>query len=229
MRSEPESHGTDAVKKPFNDPFRRLKIAPKEEKPKAPAPAPAPPPPPRQKSLTDDELWQLATDGAAPLEDRSERIRPGPRPQAMVPAQLDPEIAAYEELRALVRGEAPFDLADSDEFIEGSVHGLDPRVVRRLRKGEFAVQGHVDLHGMTREEAKAALDTYLSQARQAGKRCVLVVHGRGLHSKDQVPVLKDAVKRWMATARFAERVLAFATARPHDGGAGAVYVLLRRL
>jgi len=206
LRSEPESHGTDAVKKPFNDPFRRLKIAPKEEKPKAPAPAPA-----------------------APLEDRSERIRPGPRPQAMVPAQLDPEIAAYEELRALVRGEAPFDLADSDEFIEGSVHGLDPRVVRRLRKGEFAVQGHVDLHGMTREEAKAALDTYLSQARQAGKRCVLVVHGRGLHSKDQVPVLKDAVKRWMATARFAERVLAFATARPHDGGAGAVYVLLRRL
>jgi DNA-nicking Smr family endonuclease len=58
---------------------------------------------------------------------------------------------------------------------------------------------------------------------------VLVVHGRGLHSKDQVPVLKEALKRWMATARFAEHVLAFATARPHDGGAGAVYVLLRRL
>jgi len=171
----------------------------------------------------------MATDGAAPLEDRKERIRPGPQPQAMVPAQLDPEIAAYEELRALVRGDAPFDIADSDEFIEGSVHGLDPRVVRRLRKGEFAVQGHVDLHGMTRDEAKAALEAYVFQARQSGKRCVLVVHGRGLHSKDQVPVLKDAVKRWMSTARFAEHVLAFATARPHDGGAGAVYVLLRRV
>jgi DNA-nicking Smr family endonuclease len=218
-----------AGKKPFNNPFRAAKLPPKEEPAKAPAPPPkAAPPPPRREGLTDDELWRLATDGAAPLEDRKERIRPGPQPQAVVPAQLDPEIEAYEELRALVRGDAPFDLVDSDEFIEGSVHGLDPRVVRRLRKGEFAVQGHVDLHGMTREKAKAALDMYLAGARHGGKRCVLVVHGRGLHSKDQVPVLKEALKRWMTTA-FAEHVLAFATARPHDGGAGAVYVLLRRL
>ena len=217
------------MKKPFNNPFRGLKLPPKEEKPKAPAPKPPPPPPPRREGLTDEDLWQMATDGAAPLTDRKERIRPGPRPQARVPPQLDPEIAAYEELRALVRGEAPFDLADSDEFIEGCVHGLDPRVVRRLRKGEFAIQGHVDLHGMTREEAKAALEAYVSRARHSGKRCILVVHGRGLHSKDQVPVLKDALKRWMMTARFAEHVLAFATARPHDGGAGAVYLLLRRL
>ena len=217
------------MKKPFNNPFRGLKLPPEEEKPKAPAPEPPPPPPPRREGLTDEELWQMATDGAAPLEDRKERTRPGPRPQARVPPQLDPEIAAYEELRALVRGDAPFDLADSDEFIEGCVHGLDPRVVRRLRKGEFAIQGHVDLHGMTREEAKAALEAYVSRARHSGKRCILVVHGRGLHSKDQVPVLKDALKRWMMTARFAEHVLAFATARPHDGGAGAVYLLLRRL
>jgi len=216
------------VKKPFNNPFRGLKLPPKKEPP-APPPKPPPPPPPRREGLSDEDLWQMAIDGAAPLEDRQERIRPGPRPQARVPAQLDPEIVAYEELRALVRGEAPFDLSDSDEFIEGSVHGLDPRVVRRLRKGEFAVQGHVDLHGMTREEAKAALEAYVLRARHAGKRCVLVVHGRGLHSKDQVPVLKDALKRWMATARFSEHVLAFATARPHDGGAGAVYLLLRRV
>ncbi len=68
----------------------------------------------------------------------------------------------------------------------------------------------------------------MTHSRQQGKRCVLVVHGRGLHSKDQVPVLKDALKRWMGTARFARHVLAFATARPHDGGAGAVYVLLKK-
>src|SRR3954468_785305 len=157
LLSEPESRGTDrrvAGKKPFNNPFKGVKLPPKDEPPKAPAPPPkpAPPPPARREGLTDDELWGLAIDGAAPLEDRKERIRPGPQPQAVVPAQLDPEIEAYEELRALVRGEAPFDLVDSDEFIEGSVHGLDPRVVRRLRKGEFAVQGHVDLHGMTRSE-----------------------------------------------------------------------------
>jgi DNA-nicking Smr family endonuclease len=152
-----------------------------------------------------------------------------PEPIAVPAEPLDPELAAYDELRALVTGAAPFDIADSDEFIEGAARGLDRHVLRRLRKGEFAVQAHVDLHGLTRDEARSELENFLQRSRQAGKRCVLVVHGRGLHSKDQVPVLKDALKRWMSTARFADHVLAFATARPHDGGLGAVYVLLRRL
>lgn len=125
-------------------------------------------------------------------------------------------------------GDAPFDLSDSDEFIEGRVPGLDANIVRRLRRGEFAIQDHIDLHGMTREEAKATVDAFLKKARGAGKRCVLLVHGRGIHSKDQMPILKDALKHWLATARFGRHVLAFATARPVDGGAGALYVLLRR-
>jgi DNA-nicking Smr family endonuclease len=216
------------VKKPFNNPFRGIKVDPPKKEAPPPKPPPAPPPP-RQEGLSDDDLWTLATEGAAKLADRSARIKPGPQPLTVAPVPLDPEIEAYEELRALVSGASPFDLSDSDEFIEGCVHGLDPRVVRRLRRGEFAVQGHVDLHGMTREEARRELEAFLSRSRQSGRRCVLVVHGRGLHSKDQVPVLKDALKRWMATARFADHVLAFATARSHDGGAGAVYVLLRRL
>jgi DNA-nicking Smr family endonuclease len=128
-----------------------------------------------------------------------------------------------------VTGEVAFDISDSDEFIEGHARGLDPHVVRRLRRGELSVQGHVDLHGMLKDEAKAELEAFLARSRQQGKRCVLVVHGRGLHSKDQVPVLKEALKRWMHTARFARHVLGFATARPHDGGAGAVYVLLKRI
>jgi DNA-nicking Smr family endonuclease len=101
-------------------------------------------------------------------------------------------------------------------------------VLRKLRKGEIAVQGHVDLHGLTRAEARTALERFLLAARQGGKRCVLVVHGRGLHSKDQIPVLKTSVQLWLTRGRIARWVLAFATARPHDGGAGAVYVLLRR-
>jgi DNA-nicking Smr family endonuclease len=218
-------------KKPFNNPFGRLKQD-RPAPPEKPAPAlpdpPAPPPEPRQP-LSDDDLWALATEGAAPLADRSARIKPDPEPIAVASGPLDPELAAYDELRALVSGAAPFDIADSDEFIEGAARGLDHHVLRRLRRGEFAVQAHVDLHGLTREEARGELESFLSRARQGGKRCVLVVHGRGLHSKDQMPVLKDALKRWMNTARFADHVLAFATARPHDGGLGAVYVLLRRL
>jgi len=227
-------------KKPFNNPFDRLNL--KEEEPAAPAPVPAPATGPdkvstdpqatrpvRRGSLTEDELWALAVEGAAPLADRSARIKPDPQPIATAQVPLDPELAAYDELRALVDGAAPFDIADSDEFIEGSARGLDHHVLRRLRRGEFAVQGHVDLHGLTRDEARSELEAFLARSRQGGKRCVLVVHGRGLHSKDQMPVLKDALKRWMSTARFADHVLAFATARPHDGGLGAVYVLLRRL
>jgi DNA-nicking Smr family endonuclease len=148
---------------------------------------------------------------------------PGPPEEAW-----HPDLEAIDALRALVAGDAPFDLSDSDEFIEGRVQGLDPGVVRKLRRGEFSVQGHLDLHGMTREEAKGAVDAYLRSARSAGKRCVLLVHGRGLHSKEQLPVLKDALRTWLATARFGRHVLAFATARPADGGAGAIYVLLRR-
>jgi DNA-nicking Smr family endonuclease len=230
-------------KKPFNNPFGAVKL------PEQPAPAPDEPAAAsegeepaiekgpaagpsssraRAQGLSDEELWALAIEGADPLLDRSAPIRPGPAPVARKAGPLDPDLEAYDELRALVQGEVAFDLSDSDEFIQGGARGLDPRVLRRLRKGEFSVQGHVDLHGLSRDEARPMLEAFLAAARAAKKRCVLVVHGRGLHSKDQMPVLKDALKRWMATARFARHVLAFATARPHDGGAGAVYVLLRR-
>lgn len=217
-------------KRPFNNPFGAVKLPARPAPALAPErePAAAPAPPPRRQALSEEELWALATEGADPLRDRSAPIRPGPSPVAHAALPLDPDLHAYDELRALVSGEVAFDLSDSDEFIEGGARGLDPRVLRRLRRGDFSVQGHLDLHGLSREEARPLLEAFLSAARAAKKRCVLVVHGRGLHSKDQVPVLKDALKRWMTTARFAQHVLAFATARPHDGGAGAVYVLLRR-
>ena len=214
--------------KPFNNPFGVVKLPEQPKPPAAPPAKKAAPPAVRSAGLTEDELWSLAVDGAEPLLDRSGRIKPAPVPLSVAQAPLDPDIQAYDELRALVSGDAPFDIADSDEFIEGAQQGLDPRVLKKLRRGEFSVQGHLDLHGLFKDDAKAALEAYLTRARHEGKRCVLVVHGRGLHSKDQVPVLKEALKRWMGTARFAQHVLAFATARPHDGGAGAAYLLLRR-
>jgi len=225
--------GKRPFEKPFNNPFERLRElarpaptdtraprAPALPPPPAPAPAPAPEP-------TEDELWALATRGARPVERGSDRVAPPP-PRGADGPFFHPDLEAIDALRALVAGDAPFDLSDSDEFIEGRVAGLDQAVVRKLRRGEFAVQDHLDLHGMTRDEAKAAVDAFLRKARSGGKRCVLLVHGRGLHSKDQLPVLKEALRAWLASARLARHVLAFATARPADGGAGAIYVLLRR-
>jgi DNA-nicking Smr family endonuclease len=213
--------------RPFNDPFSKLRaLAAAEPPPPRPAPpAPAPPPPPRE--ATPDELWAGAVAGVRRVEDGHGTIAP-PRPKGAPETFWDPELEAVDQLRALVSGDAPFDLSDTDEFFEGRVAGIDANLVRKLRRGEYAVQGHVDLHGMTREEAKGAVERFLRASRNAGKRCVLVVHGRGLHSKDQLPVLKEALRAWLSTARFSRHVLAFATARPADGGGGAVYVLLRR-
>jgi len=216
------------AKKPFNDAFSKLRerreAAPPRAPPSPPTPAP-PPPPPREP--TEEELWARELAGVRPVARGSDRIGP-PRPPPAPGVFWDPDLEAVDALRALVNGDGPFDLADGDEFIEGRAPGVDGNLVRKLRRGEFAVQGHVDLHGLTRGEAKAAVDRFLRQSRGAGKRCVLVVHGRGIHSKDQLPILKDALRTWLATARFGRHVLAFATALPVDGGAGAVYVLLRR-
>ena len=223
-------------KKPWNsaleEKLRELKAKEAKGKPapSRPPPSPAqkpPPPAPRPAAGPEEDLWASAVAGVARLQDPHPVVGP-PTPAEPKPFR-DPDLDALEELHALVQGERPFDLADSDEFIEGWVTGLDVRVVRRLRHGEYAVQGHLDLHGMLKDEAKAAVERFLRDARTAGKRCVLLVHGRGLHSKDQLPVLKEALKRWLGTARFGKHVLAFATARPQDGGAGALYVLLRKL
>jgi len=179
--------GKKQANEPFNAAFSKLKerIAPAARPPpRAPPRREPPPPPPPPREATEDELWSQATTGVAPLPDRPAVAVPAPPARPPEPF-WHPDLEALKELEALVSGEAPFDLADSDEFIEGRVPGLDPGIVRRLRKGEFAVQGHLDLHGLTREEAKGAVDRYLREARQAGKRCVLLVHGRGMHSKDQ--------------------------------------------
>jgi DNA-nicking Smr family endonuclease len=220
--------------KPFNNPFVSVKLPPKPDPEKPPPPQQRrdePPPAPRPRpdaALTEDELWTLAVDGANPLADRSSRIKPPPPKLSLAPQPLDPDLVAYDELRAFVTGEVPFEIEGGDEFIEGHARGLDLHLVHKLKRGDFSVQAHVDLHGLLKDEAKTQLEAFLLRSRQQGKRCVLVVTGRGLHSKDQVPVLKEALKRWMSTARFARHVLAFATARPHDGGSGAVYVLLKR-
>ena len=217
-----------ADKKPFHNPFGKLRELRKQTSAPVVPPRPSSPrPSPPRREPTDADLWAAAVAGARPVEERNKVVAPGP-PRAATPEFWHADLDALKELEALVSGEAPFDISDSDEYIEGRVSGLDPALVRKLRRGEFSVQAHLDLHGKSRGEAKGEVDAFLRRSREQGKRCVLLVHGRGLHSKDQVPVLKDALRSWLATARFGRHVLAFATARPQDGGAGAVYVLLRR-
>lgn len=209
-------------------PFRQLANAPRRRRPVAPAVTPPPAAAPTPDAADDGALFQREMADVRPLSAaaRSRVAPPAPAPAARTVS--DPEAEALAELSDLVTGAGAFDIANSIEFIEGAVAGLDRRLVRRLRAGDFAYQSHLDLHGMTADEARAAVDRFLTRAHRSGQRCVLIVHGRGLNSKDQVPVLKHRVTAWLARGSWTRLVLAFTSARPCDGGAGALYVLLRR-
>ena len=190
----------------------------------------APPPPPKAKKAAPvseaDEaaLFYSAMDGVQQMTHRGEAPAPNPR----LPEIIDENAEALAQLSELVAGQGDFEFTTGDEYIEGAGPGIDRNLLRSLRRGDFSVQGRLDLHGMTAAQAKDAVERFLSDNRRAKKRCVLIVHGRGLNSKDQIPVLKDGLKQWLSQKRVGQMVLAFATARPQDGGAGAVYVLLRR-
>jgi DNA-nicking Smr family endonuclease len=141
---------------------------------------------------------------------------------------VNEDAEAFAALAELVATGEGLDLMDTDEYFEGIAKGVDHNLLRKLRRGDFSVQAHLDLHGLLSENAHQELDRFLTDSRRRGHRCVLVIHGRGLHSKDQEPVLKARMGPWLSRGKLSRIVLAFATARPADGGAGALYVLLRR-
>jgi DNA-nicking Smr family endonuclease len=149
-----------------------------------------------------------------------------PRAQRRVSAYEGPD--ALDELRDLVAGRGAFSIQCTDEYMEGVAPGVDHRLAQRLHRGDFAAQAQCDLHGHTVEDARVVVQRFVTQAHAAGQRCVRVIHGRGRNSRDNRPVLKEQVQLWLSHGRLSRLVLAFATAPTADGGAGAVYVLLRR-
>ena len=140
----------------------------------------------------------------------------------------DDEREAMAHLRGLIKGDYELDISFSDEYMAGSVKGLDRKTMKRLKRGEFPVKDYVDLHGLTKPEAEARVKDFLVKSHKMGHRCVLIVHGRGLNSPDSFPVLKEGLPVWLNRGPVKKIVLAFSTARPYDGGTGAIYVLLRK-
>ena len=114
-------------------------------------------------------------------------------------------------------------LLETDESLSFRRPEVGQDVTRKLRRGVWAVQGHLDLHGLRTDEARERVGAFLREAQTKGWRCVRVVHGKGLGSPGKLPVLKDKVRRWLVQS---DRVLAFVQARGDDGGAGALVVLL---
>jgi DNA-nicking Smr family endonuclease len=113
------------------------------------------------------------------------------------------------------------DAAESDF----AAHGVDRREIRKLKQRKYAPGARCDLHGMTAAEARAAVERLIARSRERRYRCICIIHGRGLHSTGNPPILKTRVREYL---RSHQSVLAYADAPASDGGPGAVYVLLRK-
>lgn len=186
--------------------------------------------PPSPQALQEDEDYFLkALSDVIPLDSPKRKILKVPQPN-IKPAHPPPDDRrdGLDHLHRLLEGSIEMDISFSDEYIEGSVKGFSRKLMKRLKMGQFPVQDYIDLHGLTRQEAERAVRDFLVRSRSLGRRCVLIVHGRGLNSPDSFPVLKEGLPRWLSRGPVRKIVLAFATARPYDGGAGAIYVLLRK-
>lgn len=154
---------------------------------------------------------------------RQDRIAPHRAKPKPIPEQSRRDAAAVID-SLLSHDYDPADVETGEELLY--VHpGVQHAVMRKLRRGQYAIEAELDLHGLTVPQAREAVDKFLRNARALGKRCVRVVHGKGRSSEGKMPVLKGKVNVWL---RQKKEVIAFCSAIPRDGGTGAVYVLLRR-
>ncbi len=161
---------------------------------------------------TDDDLRRWLP-GVEPLADRGRRVAPRPRP---------PRRRAVPPPRGV-----RFHVERAGEHVAARARGVDAAWLERLAAGEVPVERRLDLHRMSAEVARAAVEEAVLRASRAGLRCVLVIHGRG-HRSPAGPVLKEALPGWLTAPPLAVRVAAFASAPARLGGPGATLVLLRR-
>lgn len=167
-------------------------------------------------------LFRSVVGMAQPIDTRNRAMleRPVP-PPAPLKREADERAALHESLQAPLTFEDRLDMGEEAAFLRP---GLPRRVLTDLRRGRWILQGQIDLHGLTRDEARAALAHFLHDSLAQGKRCLRVIHGKGHGSPGKVSILKQLSRGWLAQR---DEILAFCQAGPHDGGGGALLVLLR--
>lgn len=170
----------------------------------------------------EDMNFFTAMQDVTPLSGKGREVAveaPMPAPPLQVPSN---------PLQEFMDGKLEFALAFTDEYVEGHVVGLDLMIVGKLQAGQFSPESHLDLHGMNAQQAFDALVGFFRAAYFKGQRTVLVVPGRGLNSPHGISILREKVQEWFTQEPLKRVILAFCTAKPSDGGAGALYVLLRK-
>ncbi|MGE4193258.1 MAG: Smr/MutS family protein [Pseudodesulfovibrio sp.] len=188
--------------------------------------------PPKEKVNPEDdtkeqEIFLAAMQGVQRMDGESGR-QVSPAVQTAAAQQLSEEDQARNDLERFMRGDIEFELEYTEEYMYGYVRGLDIKTFQQLKNGSLSVAGHLDLHGMTSDQARDSLLFFIRESYLQGHRCVLVVTGRGKNSPGGQPILRTETEAWLTKEPLRRVVLAFCTAQPKDGGAGALYVLLRR-
>lgn len=174
--------------------------------------------------LPQDEvaLFREAVRGATPLRVPAHTpLRVKSPPPVPVQSLLDAHDALAESVSGPISWDQSMETGEEPTFLRP---GLDRKVLRKLRRGNWVVQDQLDLHGLNREQARLLLAEFIGRCSKRGARCVRVVHGKGLGSPNREPVLKGKVRQWLAQR---EEVLAYCQAPASQGGSGALLVLLK--
>jgi DNA-nicking Smr family endonuclease len=171
-----------------------------------------------RRSLSREEraLWEATTRTVAPLPQRRRTPEPEAASRTYTPSA--------ERARTPI---PPSGLADLPALAPGVASGIDRRTAERQRRGQLPIDARLDLHGLTQQEAHRALIRFITDSATRGLRNLLVITGKG-SAGDASGVLKTAVPRWLNERELRTHILSFAWAQPRHGGAGALYVLLRR-
>ena len=181
-----------------------------------------------RRPISDEEraLWQMIAKTAMPLK-RRRKSEPKPLP----PAPPEKPAAKLGKPKTKAPPKAPAPVAPPPvrphELTHGNAVGIDKRQAERFRRGKTPIEGKIDLHGRTQQEAHDDLHHFLARAHAAGKRMVLVITGKGITGAKS-GVLRGNVPRWLNEPTLRRHVLAFDYAEPQHGGEGALYVLLKR-
>ena len=184
---------------------------------------------PRQ--LTEEELFRAAMKGVSPIKGRKIKTKAEtkkrPPQKSFFNVQDEKDKEALAALSELVSGKSPFPLEHTSEYLEEERLAAIPDLSKKLHQGAFSIQGYIDLHRMDELTALNATRDFIHESLLLGKKCLAIIHGRGLSSK-KGPVLKKAVINWLKTGPFRRHILAMSSAPPWDGGTGVTYVLLKR-
>ncbi len=240
-------------KKPFNNPFAKLKLPESESSQDATSPdkknakkkkAPKPPPPPAPKHhqpssnvSTDDstmdvyerKLFLDAVGDVKPVENQNRHVEPESFTFTPSNRQTQLEDAmALEELHSLVGANTSWTFERDGEYVEGRIASVSHQILRSLKRGENPPLSSIDLHGSTVPEALRKLKSWIFETRASGVRSGLIITGRGHHSDDGIAILQKEIPDALMEPPLSSHLLAFASAQPKDGGPGALYVLLKK-